>query len=176
MTKGVRMQKEDAERMFVAAERYESRHDFRNAFRCLLRAAEMGHSNSMVNLGNMLSSGTGVQRNAAKAAFWYKKAYRAGSAIAARNYAIDLAAAGNTRLAIIWLKKAIAMRDGASHVVLARIYANRRRNKSDAVALLKCVHRLGSDEASELDREQAIDLLEELQGTHSGHAQGDTYH
>ena len=152
----------DADSLFLQADRFEESRQFARAFRCFLEAAELGHASSQLNLANYYSAGTGVRRNYAKAAYWYRKAYRNGRETAARNLAIDKLALGDTRAAIGWLRKGIEKKDGGSYVILARIYAKQRGGKSKAVKLLQRVARLNSDQASELDRENAEALLAEI--------------
>ena len=152
-----------AEALFLEAERLEETRDFGKAFRCLSKAAELGHSSSQLNLGNYYASGTGVRKHLAKAAYWYRTAYRRGNVTAARNLAIDKVSAGDIRSAIVWFNKGIEQRDGGSFVALAKIYAGRRGGREKAIKLLKRVRTLSRTNASELDREQAQALLLQLQ-------------
>jgi TPR repeat protein len=153
----------DAETLFVEAERFEEKREFSKAFRCLSKSAALGHSSSQLNLGNFYASGTGVRKNLAKAAHWYKAAYRRGNITAARNLAIDRVAAGNIRSAINWFNKGVEKGDGGSFVALAKIYAGRRGGIGKAIKLLKRVGKLSSTNASDLDREEAQNLLSQLQ-------------
>jgi hypothetical protein len=155
---------EDAESLFLTAERLEEEGKFSAAFRRLLRAATLGHSGSQVNLGNYYASGTGVRKNLSKAAYWYKAAYRQGNSTAARNLAIDRLSIGNIRSAIQWFKKGIEQEDGGSYIGLAKIYASRRGGKEKAIKLLERVRRMNRTHASELDQEQAKSLLAKLKG------------
>jgi hypothetical protein len=153
----------DAESLFVQADRFEEARQFRKAFRCFCKAAELGHTCSQVNLGNYYASGTGVRKDYSKASYWYKRAFRNGSAIAARNLAIDRLSLGDVRSAILWLKKAVEQRDGRSFVLLARIYSRQRGGKDKARRLLRRVSRLDKSQASELDQEDARVLLSEIE-------------
>ena len=152
-----------AEAIFLEAERYEDKGDFEKAFQCLFKAAKMGHGWSKLNLGNFYANGTGVKKDLAMAAYWYKAAFRQGDVVAARNLAIDRAAAGNIRSAITWFRKGVDGGDGGSFIKLAQIYAGRRGGKPKAIELLRSVNGLPDTGASDLDREQAQELLKKLE-------------
>jgi TPR repeat protein len=83
--------RQDAEDLFVRAEHLEENRRFSEAFRCLSKAAGLGHSSSQLNLGNFYASGIGVRKDLKKTAYWYKAAYRRGKVTAVRNLAIDRA-------------------------------------------------------------------------------------
>lgn len=149
----------DTEELFLTAERHEAKREYRKAFRCLLEAAESGHNSSQLNLGNYYASGTGVEKDSARAAYWYGVAFRRGNEVGARNLAIDRLKAGNIRSAITWFKKAVAKKDGGSFVALAQIYLAQRGGVAKATKLLQRVLNLTTDHASDLDKEQASMLL-----------------
>lgn len=153
---------QEAERLFLIAERLEDKRKLSAAFQFLSKAAMLGHSASQLNLGNFYASGTGVRKNLRKAAYWYRAAYRGGISAGARNLAIDRASVGNVRSAILWFKKGIERKDGGSYVELARIYATRRGGKEKAIKLLEDVRRLSKTDATDLDREHAERLLAKL--------------
>lgn len=148
--------------LFVEAERFEEKREFSKAFRCLSKAAALGHSSSQLNLGNYYASGTGVRKDLTKAAYWYKAAYRLGNVTAARNLAIDRVSEGNIRSAITWFNKGVEKNDGGSFVALAKIYADQRGGRGKAIKLLKRVGKLSRTNASDLDREQAQAHLAQL--------------
>jgi TPR repeat protein len=150
------------EKLWLEAERYEEAGDFRRAFKCLLAAAELGHSSCQVNLGNFYAAGKGVRRSLKKAAYWYKRAYRNGDRTAASNLAIDRRNAGNIRSAVTWFKKAVALKDGDACIPLAKIYRARKGGQKVAVALLKRALRMSRYDISGSGREEAESLLKEL--------------
>jgi len=151
-----------AERLFLEAEQFEEKNDFRNAFRCLLAGAQLGDSGSQLNLGNFYASGKGTRKSLEKAAYWYKKAYKNGYSTAALNLAIDRRNEGNVRSAVAWFKKAIAMKDGNACIELAKIYKSRKGGQKVATDLLRRALRLNRDGISEAGREEAESLLHEL--------------
>lgn len=153
----------DPERLFIEAERYEEGGDERNAFKCLLTAAQFGHSGSQINLGNFYASGRGVSKNLEKAAYWYKKAYRNGDRAGAMNLAIDRRNEGRTKSAVAWFKKAIAMNDGDSCIELAKIYGARKGSRKAAITLLKQALQMSRSDISDAGKEEAESLLEKWQ-------------
>ncbi len=51
----------DPEVLFLEAYKNEERKDFKSAFKCLLRAAQLGDTGSQINLGNFYSWGKGCK-------------------------------------------------------------------------------------------------------------------
>jgi len=151
-----------AERLFLEAEQFEEKGDFRNAFKHLLAGAQLGDTGSQLNLGNFYAAGKGTRKDLEKAAYWYKKAYKNGYSTAALNLAIDRRNAGNVRSAVAWFKKAIAMDDGDACIELARIYKTRKGGHKAAANLLKRALRMNRDCISEAGREEAESLLAEI--------------
>jgi len=152
----------DAEKLFVEGERFEEKNDYRNAFKCLLAGAQLGHTGCQLNLGNFYASGKGTRRSLEKAAYWYKKAYKNGYSTAAFNLAIDRRNSSNLRSAIVWLKKAIAMEDGEACIELAKIYKTRKGGNRVAANLLNRALGMNRDCISEAGREEAEFLLREI--------------
>jgi TPR repeat protein len=151
----------DAERLFLEAEQYEEEGGFKNAFNCLLAAAQLGHHMSQLNLGNFYASGRGARKSREKAAHWYKKAYKNGNNDGALNLAIDRRNEGNIRSAVVWFKKAIAMNSGPACIELAKIYKARKGGQKTAANLLRRALRMSRDNISELGKEEAESLLQE---------------
>jgi TPR repeat protein len=150
------------ETLFGVAERLEEAGDFRKAFDCLWAAAQLGHVGSQVNLGNFYAWGRGAKRDLRKAAFWYKKAYKNGESVGAHNLAIDRRNQGNTRSAVLWFKKAISMHNGEAYVALAKMYRAQRGGQRAAEDLLRRALRLGRDDISDCDKEEAKSILTKL--------------
>lgn len=152
--------------LFIAADYFEERDDFRLAFLCAREGAEGGDDHCQLQLGNFYSSGTGVVRNLKKAAYWYKKSFNNRQhgiqrSSGAHNLAIDLRNSGDIRGAIAWFKKAIALQDCSSCVELAKIYAKRKGGLPKAIALLHKVKTPEMD-AVEWELEEADELLRSL--------------
>jgi len=159
MTSAKRDKTPDTNSLFNEADKYEEMGDFRNAFKCFLAAAQLGHHMSQLNLGNFYASGTGVKRSLEKAAYWYKKAYKNGNNDGALNLAIDRRNEGNLRSAVIWFKKAIAMNSGDACIELAKIYSARKGGEKAAANLLRRALRMSRDNISDDARDKAESLL-----------------
>jgi TPR repeat protein len=162
MTSSQRGNEQDREDLLRNAEQYEESGDFKQAFRCLLTGAQLGDTGCQINLGNFYAKGKGVRRNREEAARWYKKAFKAGERCGALNLAIDMRNAGNTRSAVIWFKKAIAMNDGDACIALAKIYKDRRDKRESAIDLLKQVLPMSCADISDDGKEEAKSLLKEI--------------
>ncbi len=147
------------ERLFLEAERYEGKGDFKAAFDRLLAAAQKGHAMSQLNLGNFYASGRGTRRSLDRAIHWYRRAYQNGYNDGAFNLAIERKKEGNVRAAVLWFKKAAAMNCGEAYVELAKIYKARRGSDKIAHNLLKEALRMRRDQISEDAREQAESML-----------------
>ena len=150
------------DRFLREAELHEDARSYKAAFRSLLTGAKLGEASCFVNLGNYYSAGTGTGMDLAKAAYWYRKAYAEGDSSGALNLAIDRKNAGNIRSTIFWLKRSVAMDDGSACIELAKIYRTQRTGTTKAISLLQQVLKMTLAGASELDREDATAMLQEM--------------
>jgi TPR repeat protein len=162
MTRRTQSDSRSAEELFRDAELREERGDFRGAFKSLLIAAKRGDLLSSLNLGNYYAVGRGVRKDLREAARWYKRAYRLGNSDGALNLSVDLENQGNTRGAIAWLKRAVAMDDGDAHVRLAKIYLKKRNGAETASNLLNQALLLGPGYISDDARDEAKKLLNKI--------------
>src|ERR1700733_1965814 len=169
MTKGICMRIKkpgitpETKSLFGQAERYEEKHDFGKAFKCLLAAARLGDTGSQLNLGNFYAWGRGVPKNLEKAAYWYKKAYKNGDSVGALNLAIDKRNQGKVRSSVIWFKKAVAMNDGDACIPLAKIYIDRKGGQTAAADLLRRALRMSRENISDSAKEEAEALLSKIE-------------
>ncbi len=162
MTNTKRDTAQDTESLFNEADECEEMGDLRGAFKRFLIAAQLGHAMSQVSLGNFYASGKAVKRDLEEAAHWYKKAYKNGYRDGALNLAIDRRNQGNSRSAMVWFKKAIAMDSGDACIELAKIYGARKRGQKAAANLLKRALRMSKDDISEDTKEKAEFLLKAM--------------
>jgi TPR repeat protein len=77
----------------------------------LLKSAVLGNIEAQSNIGSMYDNGDGLPLNFVKSRYWYKRAIRGGSAVAAYNLGISYRNRGKFRLAEYWLIKAMEMGD-----------------------------------------------------------------
>ena len=152
----------DPEHLFLQAERFEEQGYLKRAFLFLLKAARMGHSSSQIQLGNFYSSGSGVRKSLKSAAYWYKQAYKGGVNTGALNLAVHKRDAGDTRGAIRWFIKAVAMNDGDACIQLAKMYMVRRGGNQKAVDLLTRTQTMNRTDISDESKEEAAELLAKL--------------
>ncbi len=150
------------EELFRDAELKEERGDFSGAFRSLLASARLGNVLGLIDLGNFYANGRGVKKDLREAARWYKRAYRDGQSAGAINLSVDLRKQGNTRGAITWLKRAVAMNDGEAHLQLAKIYLKKRNGAKTAADLLNKAVSFTPSDISDDGREQAEVLLKRI--------------
>jgi TPR repeat protein len=149
----------DGDGLFLAAEKYEEKNDFKSAFKCLLMGAELNHILSQISLGNFYSWGRGTAQDTERAAYWYKKAYRNGSNIGAYNLALDKKKSGNIRAAVRWFEKAIDLDYGEACTELAKIRIGQRNGRRAAVRLLRKAVSMSSSSISDDGKEEAAKLL-----------------
>lgn len=162
MNPGIKTGEFESKALFRQAELCEEDGSFRQAFRYLLKGAQLNHVMSQVNVGNYYSSGKGVTRDLNKAAYWYKRAYQNGDSDGALNLAIDQRNQGRLRSAVLWFKRAAAMKNGDAFIELAKLYGSSRKNKPVAMNLLLAALRLDSSHISDEARESAERLVKSL--------------
>ena len=150
------------EHLFRQAELKEEAGDFEAAFNLLRKAAQLGHSGAQVNLGNFYASGVGIEKNLDKAAEWYIKAYRQGDSSGANNLAIDLKNQGRTKEAILWFKRAVALRDGDAAVELAKLLKKQPGGTPAAIKHLRSVIGWGPSDITQDGKAKAKRMLRQL--------------
>ena len=101
---------ERAGKIFVDACAHEDAGRILPAIRLYRQAAKLGDVGAQSNLGNLLDDKVKPARRA-EAAYWYKRAIRAGSATAAYNLAIHYRNLGKRRWHLHWLKAAQRLGD-----------------------------------------------------------------
>ena len=127
-----------AEELFRDAELREERARFSRCLQEPVDRREQRRSSEFSQSWKLLRCrGVDVRKDLREAARWYKRAYRNGVSAGALNLSVDLENQGNTRGAIAWLKRAVAMNDGEAHVRLAKIYLKKRNGTETASNLLK---------------------------------------
>jgi TPR repeat protein len=113
-------------------------------------------------VGNLYAAGIGVRKDLQEAARWYKRAYRNGQSAGAINFSVDLRKQGNSRGAITWLKRAVAMGDGEACLQLAQMYLRSHRQIKVAISLLKKAVASWPSDISEESRDEAAAILRGL--------------
>lgn len=102
------------------------RGDFRRAARRFLVAAKAGFPEAQVNLANLYDCGEGVRKDFSKAAYWYRKAIKAGCCYGASGLASSYRDRGQIRWAVFWFRKAISMGDDWAQEDLSELLDRKR--------------------------------------------------
>ena len=92
------------------------------AFRLFQESAMAGDSSSQLNLGYFYDEGISTRKNKKRALYWYKLAYRNGSAEAASNIAILNKEQKQNQKALWWFRKSIKMGNGDAYLDVAKCY------------------------------------------------------
>ena len=149
-----------SDELFVLAARQEDKGNVRRAAQIYLAGARAGDSGCQLNLGNLYEAGSGVRCDRAAALYWYKRAYKQGSASAAHNIGVMWRNEKKFAQALGWFKKAVATRDDESSLEIAKYDLAVKNNPAKAVRYLKTVVR--SNRCSEAGVEEAKELLRQL--------------
>lgn len=109
--------------------------DLARAAALYLRAAELGHPDAMLALGQLYQSGRGVARDDAAAAGWYRRSAEAGSTVGQYNLALLLAAGSGVPQdlgsAIAWYERAAQGGFAKAQFNLALLLEQRRGSPAD---------------------------------------------
>jgi TPR repeat protein len=132
----------------------------RQAFRLFLAAAKSGAIPALEIVGQFYDCGTGVKSDKRKALYWYGRAYRSGSSLAASNIGCIWREKNNPYRAMQWFQRAIRLGDADANLNVAKIYLRNRSDLKKAIYHLEKVRR--STEVFENTKEEAVALLKEL--------------
>ena len=83
----------------------------KQAYQWYLLSAKQGNDSSQIALGNLLSTGYGVQRDFTKAIYWTKKGIKQGASHAAHNLGTIYRDMGKSKLSFKWYCRAVKMGD-----------------------------------------------------------------
>ncbi|QEY27177.1 tetratricopeptide repeat protein [Neisseria zalophi] len=150
---------------FLQANDALEKEDYKKAFYFLKKGALKHDVNCYNNLGMLYDLGYGVKRNFNSALYWYKKSWRyeGKTGGVSSNIASLYASEGNVKRAKFWWNKAILeLGDGDAALDYAKflIKNNNSKNNNKIIELLNFV--INSSYVTELSKEEANDLLEDL--------------
>lgn len=143
--------------LFVRADQHSERGEWHSAFRLFLGAAKAGDLGSQVNVGYCYDTGKGVRKNAVKALYWYRRAYRRGCSSAAANIGTIWRDRQKPKRALYWFRRAAQMGDGRANLEIAKLFLASGKNHSEAIRHLELVCQSGQE--SEACEEEAQRLL-----------------
>lgn len=131
----------------------------KKAFSLFYSAAEQGEQLAYNTVGYFYDHGIGVKKDPQKAYVWYRRAAREGDIVGYSNLAIFYRDKGNLQRAKFWFKKAYAQGDGSAAYELGAIYSQQNSSISRKRALQFLNEAIASDCITDVEREQANDLL-----------------
>lgn len=129
------------------------------AFRLFLIDAKAGDVSSQLNLGYFYDEGLGVRPNREKALYWYRRAYKGGSAAAALNIGLILRLEGATGPALTWFERALRLGDEDTALHIAEVYAEIGKLDRAALFLRRAME---STDVTEHTRDKARVELKQL--------------
>ncbi|MDH5636897.1 MAG: sel1 repeat family protein [Nitrospinota bacterium] len=136
----------------------------KQAFELFQKAANMGDSTGMFNLGYFYDLGIHVRKDKDLAIYWYKKALHNNDIAAANNIAIIHKEQKDWKKALWWFHKAAAQGDGDAFYQIAMIYHKGNGVKKN-ISKAKMYYRqtVGSFYVTEDTAEKAEKILKKLQ-------------
>ena|SRR5271155_3495250 len=103
-----------------------SKQDYQRSFDLFLKAAEVGNSDAMYNVGMQYDNGQGVHQDTQQAFEWYQKAAALGVSDAMFSVGYDyehaIGVAQNYQQAMAWYQKAAALGDSNAMVNIGTLY------------------------------------------------------
>ena len=154
-----------AEALFIRASEQWEKKNLRSAFRLFMAAAKLGDSGAQVNLGYFYDTGIAVKSNREAALRWYRKAYKAGMAVAASNIGTIYRDERKLDKAAAWFLRAVALGDPEPNLDLAKIYRQEGHDAQKIIACLDAVHRAKRDAVTPAGRTEAQKLLREFRAS-----------
>jgi TPR repeat protein len=156
----------DLDELYFKALDLQKEGDFVEAFDLLMQCVSLGDNGAQHDIGLAYDAGLGVEKDKAKALFWFKKAW---SSTKFTGYcaaiALTYAEIGQQRRAMYWWNKAVALGDGSAALSLAKILmgTDKRKVSKRVIGLLK--QAAASEEYVQItvdEKEEAEELLEKL--------------
>ncbi len=148
--------------LYSRANKEWSRGRLHPAFRLFLAAAKEGDPLAFAVLGYFYSEGVGTKADSDAALYWYKRAHRRGSIVAANNIGVIYRDRNDLNRALAWFRRAVKLRDGDANLNIARIYLHNKQNAGKAVHYLNKAYRAKSNEITQQSREEAKNLLQRI--------------
>lgn len=164
-------------------EEHSDRSSLREAFRLVRRAVTLGLKDAQGSLAGAYDRQDSVHPSRRMAVHWYRKAWRNGSSLAARNLGVTMRMEGRTSSAILWLRRAAVGGDPDARFDLAKILIDNPSSRVEALRLLEEYVAAGPQEEYRLrpvgefprvdmgvrledeDHEEAKKLLQKLKGS-----------
>jgi TPR repeat protein len=130
----------------------------RSAFRLFLAAAKAGNADARAVVGQFYDEGVGTSASKDAALYWYRLAYRAGSALAANNLGVIWRERGEVKRALMWFLRALELGDEDANLEIAKLYLDMKSHPEKAVLYLR--NACKAKFITEGSKEEARNLLE----------------
>jgi TPR repeat protein len=129
----------------------------RPAFRLFLAAAQGGNRLAFDTVGYFCDDGLGTKVDRDAAMYWYKRAHRCGSGMAANNIGVIYRDRNDLNRALAWFHRATRLGDGEANLNIAKIYLHNRNDVEKARYYLNLAR---MDSSTESGKDEAEDLLQ----------------
>jgi TPR repeat protein len=139
-----------------------SRGRLHSAFRLFLAAAKERDPLAFAVVGYFYSEGVGTKADNDAALYWYKRAHRCGSTVAANNIGVIYRDRNDLNRALAWFRRAIKLRDGDANLNIAKIYLLNKQDGQKATHYLNKAYRAKSNEITQQSRGEAKNLLKRI--------------
>ncbi|HEV2233468.1 MAG TPA: hypothetical protein VGV68_08710 [Terriglobia bacterium] len=148
-----------ANRLYQDAEAHWRKGRLHAAFRLFLAAARAGSGPALETVANFYDLGVGVKADQKAALYWYRRAYRHGSNIAANNIGVIWRDKKKLSRALLWLRRAVVLGDGDANLQIAKIYLGNKPDPLKAIHYLERTCRAAN--ATQGSKEEARELLKQ---------------
>lgn len=109
----------------------------REAFRLVRKAVKLGLRDAQGSLAHAYDRVDSVRPSRRMSVHWYRKSWRSGSSLAARNLGVTMQQEGRTTTAILWFRRAITGGDPDARYDLAKILSENPNHLQEAIQLLE---------------------------------------
>jgi TPR repeat protein len=140
--------------------------NLRSAFRLFLAAAEDGNRLAYDTIGYFYDDGVGTKVDPDAALYWYKRAHRWGSAIAANNIGVIYRDRNDRSRALAWFRRAVKGGDGEANVNIAKMYLG---DKIDVEKAAYHLNQARKNASTEVGKEEAERLLRKIRKVRLSH-------
>jgi TPR repeat protein len=118
-------------------EEHSDRRSLREAFRLVRKAVNLGLREAQGSLAYAYDRRDSVRPSRRMAVHWYRKAWRSGSSLAARNLGVTMRMEGRVNSAILWFRRAVAGGDPDARFDLAKMLLSDPNRRTEAIQLLE---------------------------------------
>src|SRR6266567_3860793 len=133
-----------------------------SAFRLFLSAAKNGDYRAFETIGYFYDDGVGTKRKKDDALYWYRRAHRNGSFMAANNVGAIYRDRKDWKRAVEWFHRAVELGDGDANLNIAKTYLRRTADAAKALRYLKRTLQAKPSDVTDGSKQEARRLLKQL--------------